>query len=431
MNLLKCLLVMCMCLSITLLSAQEEVANPMDTMGTAINKLQSDLYILKKLKISGYIQAQYQIADTAGISSFVGGNFPAAVDNRFDVRRGRLKFTYTSGLSSSVIQFDVTQRGVNFKDVFLSVTEPWKSSLSLTMGMFNRPFSFENEYSSSLRESPERSRIVQVFLPGERDLGAKLSFQAPKPSKWNILKIEAGLFNGTGLAGTNDFDSFKDFIGNIGITKTTRNEKINYGLRFSYYNGGIKQGNKFVYSNIETNPSGILAWIVDSTSSNLNGKAKREYLGVDAQLTWDLPFGITALRGEYITGHQAGSSSSSSSPNTGTAPTGDTYIRPFTGGYVILAQNIMQSKHQLVVKYDWYDPNTEVSKDDIGKSGSKLTGTDIMYSTIGIGWNYRLNTNVKFMAYYDIVTNETSQNLSGFTKDLKDNVLTLRLQYKF
>lgn len=214
-----------MCLSITLLSAQEEVANPMDTMGTAINKLQSDLYILKKLKISGYVQAQYQIADTAGISSFAGGNFPAAVDNRFDVRRGRLKFTYTSGLTSSVIQFDVTQRGVNFKDVFFSVTEPWKSSLSLTMGMFNRPFSFENEYSSSLRESPERARIVQAFLPGERDLGAKLSFQAPKPSKWNILKIEAGLFNGTGLAGTNDFDSFKDFIGNIGIAKTTRNEK--------------------------------------------------------------------------------------------------------------------------------------------------------------------------------------------------------------
>jgi phosphate-selective porin len=42
-----------------------------------------------------------------------------------------------------------------------------------------------------------------------------------------------------------------------------------------------------------------------------------------------------------------------------------------------------------------------------------------------------MNTNVKFMAYYDIVTNETSQNLSAFAKDLKDNVLTLRLQYKF
>ena len=97
-----------MCLSITLLSAQEEVANPMDTMGTAINKLQSDLYILKKLKISGYDQAQYQIADRAGISSFAVGNFPAAVDNRIDVRRGRLKFIYTSGLKSMIIKFDCT-----------------------------------------------------------------------------------------------------------------------------------------------------------------------------------------------------------------------------------------------------------------------------------------------------------------------------------
>ena len=79
MNYLKSILVICMSLSITLLSAQEE-ANPLDTMGTAINKLQSELSILKKLKISGYIQAQYQIADTAGISSFAGGNFPATVE---------------------------------------------------------------------------------------------------------------------------------------------------------------------------------------------------------------------------------------------------------------------------------------------------------------------------------------------------------------
>ena len=53
------------------------------------------------------------------------------------------------------------------------------------------------------------------------------------------------------------------------------------------------------------------------------------------------------------------------------------------------------------------------------------------YTTIGLGWNYRWDTNVKLSAYYDIVTNETTKNLTGYTQDKKDNVLTLRLQYRF
>ena len=85
----------------------------------------------------------------------------------------------------------------------------------------------------------------------------------------------------------------------------------------------------------------------------------------------------------------------------------------------------------MLLKYDWYDPNTDVSSDEIGKSKTKLNKTDLKYTTIGLGWVYRWDTNIKITAYYDMVTNETSKNLSGFTKDLKDNVFTLRMQYKF
>ena len=94
-------------------------------------------------------------------------------------------------------------------------------------------------------------------------------------------------------------------------------------------------------------------------------------------------------------------------------------------------------KHQLVVKYDWYDANTEMAGDEIGMAISgtgnykKSNKTDLKYSTLGIGYNFLMNENVKFVFYYDMVTNETSTNLSGYSKDLKDNVFTLRLQYKF
>jgi hypothetical protein len=94
----------------------------------------------------------------------------------------------------------------------------------------------------------------------------------------------------------------------------------------------------------------------------------------------------------------------------------------------------------LVVKYDWYDPNTKVSGKQItAKNGNVttfLTASDIRFSTLGLGWNYRLNPQVKLTAYYEIVKNETTgitgtNSTNNYTKDLNDNVLTLRIQYKF
>ena len=87
-----------------------------------------------------------------------------------------------------------------------------------------------------------------------------------------------------------------------------------------------------------------------------------------------------------------------------------------------------------MVKYDWYDPNTDVKGDEIGKAisgGKPTTDGDIKYTTIGLGLAYRWDANLKITAYYDMVENETSANLGGYTNDLLDNVFTLRAQVKF
>ncbi len=403
--------------------SQEIIQTPLDTLTSAVYKLQTETELQKRFKITGYVQAQYQSIDSVGAASFAGGNFPANTDNRFVLRRGRIKAAYDNGIAQGVIQFDATEKGLALKDAYVKITEPWLNAVSLTSGVFDRAFGFEISYSSSMRESPERSRLFQTIFPGERDLGAKVGFQMPKTSNWNFLKIEGGFYNGTGGTAS-DFDSKKDFIGNIGINKTTKNEKINYALRTSYYNGGYRQPTKFIYNNA----SGI-GFAVDSTTENKGKIARREYVGVDFQVNSVFPFGMTTLRGEYIQGTQPGTAATTSSPAAD--PAADTYLRNFNGAYVYLLQNIGQSKHQLVLKYDWYDPNTKAAGNDIGKAGSKLTKSDLKYTTLGIGWVFRVDANVKFTAYYDMVTSETSSNVVGFTKDLKDNALTLRVQYKF
>jgi phosphate-selective porin len=82
------------------------------------------------------------------------------------------------------------------------------------------------------------------------------------------------------------------------------------------------------------------------------------------------------------------------------------------------------------VKIDWYDPNTRVSGMEIGRPGAGLSPANIKYTTYAFGYNYYFNENVKLMLWYHILKNEKTQ-LAGYTSDLKDNILTCRLQYRF
>lgn len=407
--------------------AQED-RTPLDTLTNFTQKIASDVFNTKKLKISGYVQAQYQIADTAGAASYAGGNFPATLDNRFSVRRGRFKFLYDgSPYTQLVMQVDVTEKGVGIKDAYARVAEPFLNAFSLTAGVQDRPFGFEISYSSNNRESPERSRLFQTIFPGERDLGAKLTFQAPKGDPWNILKIDAGFYNGTGNTAV-DFDNKKDFISHIALNRTTLNEKISYGFGASYYDGGVRQATKNIYSYMTTDASGLNKFTLDNSTSNVEQFAKRQYWGLDAQVSFESPLGFTTFRAEYIEGTQPGTAATTVSPAVD--PAADTYLRKFNGAYFNLIQTL-GARHKIIAKYDWYDPNTQVEGNDIGKANSFTSKTDIKYNTLGLGYIFNYDTNVKFVVYYDIVTNETSANLKGYNNDLKDNVWTFRMQYKF
>jgi len=191
--------------------------------------------------------------------------------------------------------------------------------------------------------------------------------------------------------------------------------------------------------------SGVFS--VDSTATNLNSFADRSYFGVDGQFSIASDLGLSQIRAEYITGKQPGAAGSSASPN-GYDPTTtaafDTYVRPFSGGYINFVQDIADTKHSIVVKYDWYDPNTNATGANIGatlttdqKAAKNVTTgkADVAYSTLGVGYMYRMNNNVRLMVYYDMVTNEKvtkyASSLKGYTKDLTDNLVTVRLQYKF
>jgi len=449
--------------------------------------IKNDVAFLKKFKFSGYMQGQFQVAQKAGTATYDGGNFASTTDKRFMMRRARLKLNYIGNNSEFVFQFDASDNGnyiagntftvvdsvgtvpgphygkpythtggnvlssgngkminaFNIKDLYYKFTDPWLKTFSITVGNMNRPFGFEIGYSSSNRESPERGRMSQILFPGERDMGAMLTIQRPSTAKLNWIKIEAGMYNGTS-SGYPEYDKQKDFIGHIVLSKSLMKEHIKLSGGASYYNGGWRAGTINVY-NMSTDDQAKdgtttlsqKAFVLNKLSST-NDYVARIYKGVDAQASCDFPFGITTLRGEYIWGQNPGTAQVQNSS--------DIYMRKFSGAYLYFIQNILKSKNDIVVKYDWYDPNTDVTASDMPTTTTtysngnfkSIGANDIKYSTLGLGWVYHWDQNVKITAYYEIMKNETSNNLKttlingeGLNGDLTDNVFTLRIQYKF
>ncbi len=403
--------------------AQESVETPLDTLTSTVQNLVDEVGKSRRLKITGYLQPQFQMIDSAGAPSFAGGDFASGVNSRITMRRGRFKFTYEYENAEFMLNTDATERGYALRETYVKITDPWLKMFSVTTGLLQYQFGYEVTQSSSMRETPERARYNQTLFPTERDLGVFGRMQFPKYSKFYGISVDVAVMNGA--AGVvQEFDSYKDYSGRVAYAKTTASENITFSIGASVYNGGYKTGNVKDYNYNSTTKSFVYA----SDTANYNRKAKRVYVGIDAQASVDWRAGLTTVRAEYIQGEQPGTDKSNRSP--GALQTSKLYHRQFNGGYFYFIQNIGKSRLGIVAKYDWYDPNVKLSGRQIVSAGTLGNIADIRFDTYGFGFNYRITSNVKLMVYYDLVKNEKTL-IAGYAKDIKDNVLTIRMQYKF
>jgi len=440
-----------------MLKAQE--LSELEEVDARVGAIENSVRLLQKFKVSGYIQAQYQSAQTDAD----GNNFKLAVGrngyeqaelnnfSRFGLRRGRFKFTYEDGIASGVVQIDVTDKGISqsisstqvdgrnvvmFKDIYLQIKDPWFGTNLLKAGIFDRTFGYEIAYSSSRRESPERARIFQTLFPDERDLGVALTLQPAKSSPLNIFKLEAGLFAGNGIKPM--LSSSMDFIGHLTVNKQINDNTMIAGGVSTYLGNvltsGAAVGDMSEYFEMKDNK-----W----TSAGWCRYAKRRYFGLDAQFSTMSAAGLTQIRGEYIFGEHAQNAAGSWNYKFLTAvQPGPVYMRKISGGYIMATQDLGTSPITAIIKYDWYNPNKEISGNDIGTTTATTTN-DITKTIVGLGAYWRINPALRLTAYYDIVGNETTDQMKetkdangkvtayGWDEKRKANVFTLRLQYKF
>ncbi len=185
-----------------------QVLDPEGALATVVG----DVSKLKKIKLSGYVQARYQDNQNDTNSSFF-------------VRRARLKAEGSVGKATKVVlQIDAggndKNSSVTLKDAYMEYFLHGIQEVQpkLTMGQFKWPFGYEVVQSSGDREAPERSDVIRALFPGERDKGVMISGPSASRLKWNV-----GLFNGTGVdqvgppwfsGNYNDNNQHKDIVAN-------------------------------------------------------------------------------------------------------------------------------------------------------------------------------------------------------------------------
>jgi hypothetical protein len=359
---------------------------------------EADLGKLNKIKISGYVQAQWESYG----KDLVKTNDPT---NNFFIRRARIKFTYEAldGVRF-VIQPDFSTGNLSLKDAYAVVNIPKLKDFTLWAGQFNRP-DYEVEYSSGQREVFERSRVIRAIYPGEREIGLKLEYIGSTiPLKFQLMAMN-GNFTGTQAK---DADSRKDLMGRLVYSVKLPGAGIGIDLGPNFYYGGNRA---------KTNPY-ILQSNGVADSINVGDYLGKKWIGGEFQIFADFLGGV-AIKGEYISGLNSSVSTIASTATIVQKKADPNKLKNFSGYYIYLIKNV-GPKNQFVARYDFYDPNTKLSGD--------AAKNELWYKTLTLAWQYYLNDNIRLSLNYEIPENETN---ATNTKDLNDNTFGIRIQAKF
>jgi len=366
---------------------------------------EADLSKLNKIKISGYIQSQWELYDKNRVVT----NEPT---NTFYLRRVRVKFTYEAldGVKF-VLQPDFSTGALALKDAYAVVNIPKFKDWTLWAGQMNRP-NYEVEYSSSQREVLERSRVIRAIYPGEREIGLKLEYIGSKiPLKFQLMAMN-GNFTGTQAK---DVDSEKDIMARLVYSVKLPDAGIGIDFGGNTYMGS----NKAKINPYVSNSDGTL------DSVNVGHNLDKKWFGGEVQIFADVLGGM-AIKGEYIAGTNSVASTTAapaSNASTATKLGAANKLNSFAGYYLYLIKNI-GPKNQLVARYDYYDPNTKLSGD--------AAGSAVSCKTLTVSWQHYLNDFIRITVNYEMPKFEVNASRPANYMDVTyGNTLGVRIQAKF
>lgn len=297
----------------------------LEALAEQVAELKTGVDGLKKLKLSGYVQGRWAWQESARYNASTDAG--PSQTNLF-IRRARFKAAYDADWSQYFVQLDATPRYVLVKEAYATLKLP--EGLALDAGLQLIPFGYEVLVrSSSDLDLLERAAVTRHFVDGEYDLGVSLrGVRGP-------LSFRVGLFNGNGVAAWStgsgsaglDNDQKKDVIGRVG-----------YDLGF--VTGGF---------------SGWYGKTIDYNGAT-NEEHDRYRFGADVQVFLDLlPFGGTAVKGEYLRGKTG--------LGSGNGGAGNDLGKEGAGWYALVTQNL-GPYHQLAARYEQFEKDLDLEGAD-------------------------------------------------------------------
>lgn len=389
---------------------------------------------LRGIIVTSYVQAQYENHEDSEDQVRQGGAL--LNQDRFLIRRGRLKLERQWDYSSVMVEFDGnTTKGPAFTLHHAEVAllyrggeaAPAPPLVGLTMGLFDVPFGYELVESPRTRFFMERSLASRAFFPAEPDVGAKIS------GKLGWFRYALAAVNGepNGSAdgyGLQDPNAAKDLIAKVGANVEPVSE-LQIGGDISVLNGkGFSRGTDATKNTLgwnDSNGDGTLA--SSGEFQGTHGEAAkpsnsftRWAVGADLQIRIKNVIGWTQLYGEIQIGSNMDRGLFVADPVVQGGLNRDSRE---IGYYVGLVQEI--TPYAVAgFRIDYYNPDadkTNLQQTQLVPANSRVVTYTPLIGAV-------LPGRARLLFQYDFIKDYMARDALGVPADLKNDAWTLRLQ---
>ena len=393
--------------------------------------------------ISGYVHADWTVFRQTSQDEVSPDGQPLNED-RFVLRRARLRATADRGLTSGAVEIDAnTVHDLQVRPINAEASLKWPEArpaydpafdqrklpvetwFMVTLGLIHTPFGFEPSEVAVRRPFLEQTTMSGAFFPGQYDLGFRFI------GGFKFINYALGIMNGDPI-GERAFpgrapSKSKDLIFRAGvandITDAVRVEAGLSGLTGrGFHKGKPATTDQLVWRDI--NEDGVVQPIelqsIKGAPAEPSATFKRFAVGADVRVYIQLPvLGELALRAEITR---------ASNLDRGLIvadPIASSHDLRELGWYVGAVQEVTRWVH-VGVRYDRYNPDSDASE----REPFALVPRDPSFST----WSFMVAARVphgRLVAQYDLRNNAQGRDVTGAPTTLADDAFTLRAEARF
>jgi hypothetical protein len=383
------------------------------------------------IALSGFAQLDFAHRQSSS-DQLVDATGEPLNEDRFNLRRARLKITADHGRVSGGVELDAsTNKGPQARVVgaeaslaLVAKDAKGGSPAVVGAGVFKIPFGQEVVESDADRLFIDRSTMARALFPGEFDVGARLT------GTWRFVSYAVAVQNGEPIGEKafpgRDPNAAKDITGRVSVD--TNVGKVHVIGGFSALSGkGFHKGTPATKDTLvwrDINEDGAVELneilVIPGSAAVPSENFGRFAVGGDLRLGYEVPsLGLLELRGELTIANNLDRGLVIADPVSSTRD-----LREL-GWYL---QAVQALPHHLLagVRYDHYDPDADVTDRQSGVIVPTTATFSSLALTVAADWQ-----NGRLIVEYDHNRNHQGRDVTGVPANLKDDALTVRAQVKF